>query len=166
MFDLETLRPREYLDSIQNIDFAGLWEKGIRGLVFDIDDTILPRRKETLNPLVYNFFENLKDQGFKILLLSNNFSPSRVKKFAKELDLPCLAPVFKPLASGYKKALNILGLEANEIAAIGDQLFMDILGGNRVGMYTILVKPLSEELVWYRKLMRRIEQLALAKLEL
>lgn len=166
MFDLEIFRPAEYLDSIRNIDFHSLKEKGVKGLLFDIDDTLLPRRETALSPLLYNFFEELKGQGFKILLLSNNFSPPRVEKFAGELNIPYLATVFKPLPFGYRRAMKRLGLLPREIAVIGDQLFMDILGGNRMGMHTILVKPISQEIKWYRKLMRIAEQWVLAKLEL
>ncbi len=166
MFNLEALRPDEYLDSIQNIDFDELKCKGIIGLLFDIDDTILPRREGVLSPLLYNFFEDLKDQGFNILLLSNNFNPKRVQKIAQELQVPYLATVYKPLSSGYKKAMKILSLKPAQIAAIGDQLFMDIWGGNNVYMHTILVKPISSETKWYRKLMRQAERFVLGKLEL
>lgn len=166
MFNIEALRPDEYLDTIQNIDFEELKNKGIIGLLLDIDDTILPRREKVLSPMIYHFFEELKDQGFNILLLSNNFNPKRVQKIAQELQLPYLATVYKPLSFGYKKAMTILNLKTAQIAAIGDQLFMDILGGNLMGMRTILVKPISEEIKWYRKLMRQAEQWVLSKLDL
>ncbi|NQU18185.1 MAG: YqeG family HAD IIIA-type phosphatase [Candidatus Saganbacteria bacterium] len=166
MFDLGILRPNQYLDSIQNIDFAGLKEKGIKGLLFDIDDTIIARRSDVIGPMLFNFFENLKDQGFSVLLLSNNFNPGRVERAANELKLPFLATVFKPLSFGYKKALRILNLHSPEVAVIGDQLFMDILGGNRMEMHTVLVKPISREIAWYRKIMRFAEQWVLSRLAL
>lgn len=166
MFDLEIFRPKEYLDSIRNIDFDTLKQKGIEGIILDLDDTLLPRRDYTLNPLTYNFIEGIKDRGFKICILSNNFSPQRVEKFARELNLPCVTLAFKPLLFGYNRAIQILGLSKRRIMAIGDQLFMDIWGGNRAGLYTILVKPIGTEIKWYRKLMRQAEQGVLARLEL
>ena len=163
---LEQFRPKKYLDSIQKIDFRSLKEEGIIGLLFDLDDTILPRRSSILGPLTYNFFDDLKERGFKISLLSNNFNSSRVEKIAKELGISNINYAFKPLSSGFNRAVRMFNLKPSQIAVIGDQLFMDVWGGNNAGMYTILVKPQSEEVIWFRKLMRTAEQWMLEQLDL
>lgn len=163
---LENLRPKKCVNAIQNIDYTELKDAGVKGLLLDLDDTLLPRNDGVVSPIIFNFIENLKDQGFKICLLSNNFSPLRVKKIAAELNIPFVPLAYKPLPFGYYKAMRLLGLNAGELAAIGDQLFMDILGGNRLGIFTILVKPLRKEKKWYRQIMRDAEEWVLEKLEL
>ena len=163
---LEQFRPRKYLNSIKSIDFSALKEQGIRGLLFDLDDTILPRREKVLNPMTYHFFDSLKEQGFKICILSNNYNPKRVKNIARELGIYYITYAFKPLPTGFNRAAEMLKLKPSQIAVIGDQLFMDIWGGNLAQMYTILVKPISQEIRWYRQLMRMAEDWVLEQLEL
>lgn len=162
---IEYCRPKEYLDSIYQIDFNALRKKGIKGIILDLDETLLPREMLEISPVLFSFIENLKELGFSIFLISNSSKEARVEHVGKTFNIPYMTQAFKPLPFAYETAKKKLNLLPHEIAVIGDQLFMDILGGNLARMYTILVKPMNPEKIWIRKLMRQGEQWVLNKLE-
>jgi len=150
--------PKQKADTIYDLDPAGLKEKGIKALILDLDDTLLPKTSSDITPKLYAFIENLKSQGFTICISSNNRFPKRVEFIAKTLDLPHFSLALKPLPAPFAKALEILGSKKEETAIIGDQLFTDILGGNLFGIYTILVKPITKETFVLRQWMRDLER--------
>lgn len=164
-WSLEIFRPREYLNSIYEVDFGGLRNRGYSALILDLDDTLLPRELIEISPVLYSFIEGIKDKGFSICLLSNNLNPERVQKVGKVLDLPVITLAGKPFPFAYQKAFKLLNKTAKESVTIGDQLFMDILGGNLAGIYTIFVKHMTQETSFWRRLMRRAEQFVLSKLD-
>jgi HAD superfamily phosphatase (TIGR01668 family) len=155
---LKALTPRQKANRIYDIDLNQLKENGIRALILDLDDTLLPKTSSDITPKLYNFIITLKNMGFKVCISSNNRYPKRVEFIAKTLELPYISLAFKPLPYPFEKALRILGTKKEETAIIGDQLFTDILGGNWFGIYTILVTPLGGETSWIRQLMRQAEQ--------
>jgi len=132
--------PDEYMDSTYEIDFAGLYKKGIRGLLFDIDNTLVPHGKPSVRK-AERLFEQLRSLGFKTCLISNNKEP-RVKAFAKKLESPYISNAHKPLVKNYQKALDLMGTKAGNTVFIGDQLFTDVYGAKRSGIYSILVRPI------------------------
>ncbi len=163
---LEYCRPKEYLDSIYQIDFAGLRKKGIKGLILDLDETLLPREMLDISPVLFSFIEDLKDKGYQIFLLSNSMKEARVEYVGKTFNIPHMTFAMKPLPFAFESARKFMKLLPHEVAVVGDQLFMDILGGNWAKMYTILVKPFNPETFWLRQWMRVAEKWVLDRLNL
>lgn len=162
---IEYCRPKEYLDSIYQIDFGALRKKGIKGIILDLDETLLPREMLDISPVLFAFIEGVKDKGLSIFLMSNSTRAARVEHVGKTFNIPFMTQALKPLPFAYEKVMKKLNLLPHEIAVIGDQLFMDILGGNLAKMYTILVKPMNPEKMWIRQLMRDAEKWVLDRLE-
>lgn len=151
-----------YANSIYDIDFENLKKRGITSLIFDIDNTLVPQK--VLNPdrKVINLFKFLKSKGFKVCLISNN-TTKRVNNFTKDTGVKGISWAIKPRKSAFYKALEMLDSTPDETAIIGDQIFTDILGGHRVGLFTILVRPLSSEEFGWTKIMRKLEKKVLKK---
>ena len=118
--------PDEYLDCAYEIDFEAFYRRGIRGVIFDIDNTL---------------FERLRRTGCRTMLLSNNKEP-RVKAFADQVKTDYLYKAGKPGRAGYQKAMERMGTTGRTTLFVGDQLFTDVWGAKRSGIYTILVKPI------------------------
>ena len=135
------LYPNEWVGSTFDIDFHKYYEEGYRGIIFDIDNTLVPHGKMGDDRLV-EFINGLKDIGFKLILVSNN-SKERNERFAEPLGIPFIFRAGKPAVKGYYAACETLELKPEQCICIGDQLYTDILGGNRSGMHTILVNPID-----------------------
>lgn len=150
------LKPDWRVVSVLDIDLAQLKDRGIRGLIFDLDDTLVCAIERTATEDVCAWIESLRDE-FRIYIVSNNFSHERVHIAAEHMALPFMARAQKPSRRFFRQALVEMSLDAHEVAIVGDQLFTDVLGGNRLGAMTILVDPLSAERKWHRKVMRRLE---------
>ena len=148
--------PLIYQESIFTINYDKLKKMGIKCLLFDVDNTISPAKETVLCNKTKKLFEKLK-KDFKIILFSNNF-PKRVRGFSSFYDVEDAYLSLKPLSFKYKLILKKYGYKKNEVAAIGDQLLTDIKGGNKVGIVTILVNPLSEEDEKETWLNRKIEK--------
>ncbi|WP_425448625.1 YqeG family HAD IIIA-type phosphatase [Dethiothermospora halolimnae] len=157
------LIPDLYVDSIFQIDFDNLKEKGIKSLIIDIDNTLVAWDKESAPDSVIKWFDKIKKMGFNICLVSNN-TEDRVVKFNENLSLYAVHRATKPRKKPFLDALSYLKTTVKETAMIGDQIFTDVLGGNRVGLYTILVVPIAgKEFIW-TKFIRNIERLVLKKI--
>lgn len=154
---MNNLIPDEILQSVLQIDFANLKAKGIKGLLIDIDNTIVPWGQKEIAKEIVAWIQEAKEQGFKLALVSNAL-PERALYFAHFLDIPGVGQALKPLKRGFLRAKQQVGLTSQEMAIIGDQLFTDIYGGNRLGFYTILVNPLSRQELGATKVMRKLEQ--------
>lgn len=163
---IEYFRPKECLESIYQVDFEGLRNRKIKGLIMDLDETLLPREMNAITPVLFSFIDRIKSYGFSIYLLSNSMREERVEHVGKTLSIPWMTLSMKPLPFAFNHVRTKFGLESREIAVIGDQLFMDILGGNLSGMHTILVRPMSPETMWIRKVMRLLEKWVLDRLEI
>lgn len=160
---LKLLFPDQHLNNIFEIDSDHLQSMGIKGIITDMDNTLVAWRERTVYPRLAGWLEGLKKKGFKLIIVSNNSQDSG-GRLAKELDIPAIWYAVKPRRKAFKKALEMMQLSPGEVAVIGDQVFTDVLGGNRLGLYTILVTPISEkEFIWTR-LMRRFEGLVLGYL--
>ncbi|MCL2854244.1 MAG: YqeG family HAD IIIA-type phosphatase [Defluviitaleaceae bacterium] len=146
--------------SVTEINYDKFWEQGIRGLIFDIDNTLatfdiaLPDEQTTA------FLRGLEKKGFAICFLSNN-SKKRVKLFSEGLGYPHIWRAQKPRRSGLRRAMDILGLDKSQVVLIGDQIFTDCLAGNRAGVYTVLTAPINTRDEWQVKLKRFPEKLVL-----
>lgn len=135
---LKKLYPYEYVESIFTIDYEKLYKKGYRGIVFDIDNTLVPHGKNS-TPEVDELFKRLSNIGFKTFLLSDN-GEKRIKKFLENIDCPYISNADKPKVDNYLKAIEIMGLVKSNVLYVGDQIFTDILGANKCGIANILVK--------------------------
>lgn len=135
---LKAFYPYEYVDSVFNIDYDKLYAMGIRGLIFDIDNTLVLHGTDS-TPEVDALFLRLQEKGFKPLLLSNN-EEKRILRFIQNFRTYYIHDAGKPKPDGYLKALEVMELEKTQVVVIGDQVFTDILGANRAGMASILVK--------------------------
>lgn len=134
------LYPGEYLDSTYHIDFEKLYNKGYRGVIFDIDNTLVPHGAPA-DERAIALFEQLKGLGFSCMLLSNNKEP-RVKMFNDAVHVNYMYKAGKPKPSGYRKAMSKLGTDTGNTIFVGDQIFTDVMGANMAGIRTILVKPI------------------------
>jgi uncharacterized protein len=158
----ELLSPDQYLNNIFEIDAGYLKSIGIKGIITDMDNTLVPWSDRTVYPNLAAWFSGLKDMGFKLFIVSNN-SRDRGAKLARELDIPAIWYAVKPRRRAFRKALEEMQLSPGEVAVVGDQIFTDVLGGNRLGLYTILVTPISEKEFIWTKLMRLLERLILGE---
>lgn len=160
---LRHLVPDERVSSVIDIDPEALSAKGIRGLILDLDDTLVDQFEKTPTEAVCSWLARAKG-SLRIFILSNNRSKRRVAPVADFFEVPFIHLALKPLPFGFLKCLKLMGLQAGEVAVVGDQLFTDVLGGRRLGAYTILVAPMSAtERRWGRKLMRRAELAVLSR---
>jgi len=158
------LRPREIVKDIRAIDFGKLKARGIRALILDIDDTLIPKDVNDVVPAVFEWVVSRKEEGFKLCLTSNSRHPLRVKYIGETLGIPSIFMGFKPLPFSFWKSLEILGAKPEETAMIGDQLFMDTLGANILNIYSIFIDHRKEEEFLARKWMRQAEQWVLSRL--
>ena len=142
--EIEAVTPDSYYPSIYKIDYQTLKKENIDTLLFDIDNTITKVDDLNIPKETTDLMENLKNQGFKILLFSNNHS-QRANPVAQKLNLPLLADAGKPAKEAYDKALNMLNSNKGNTVAIGDQLLSDIVGAKKYGIKAILVDQLSKE---------------------
>ncbi len=153
------------MQSVTNIDIDALYDMGIRCVLFDLDNTLLPRDKTQLSEEVSLWLKKLADKGIKACVVSNN-SPGRIQKIAKICHMPYVCKAVKPRRECFRKAMDMLGVSAGETAVVGDQIFTDILGGNRMGLYTILVVPMPGKEYWATQLInRKLEKLVMKKIK-
>lgn len=147
---LECFYPYEYADSVFRIDYQILYEKGFRGILFDIDNTLV-YHGDSSNPEVDTLFHKIQNIGLKTLLLTNN-DEERVKRFIENIDTPYICNAGKPDTECYLNAVKMLGITKEEVIVIGDQIFTDILGANRSRMASILVKFIRKDSeIWIGK---------------
>ena len=129
---------------ITAVDSRMLWSRGIRGLVLDVDRTLTPRRQLVLPETVRHWIEQVRPR-FKLHLLSNNPSRRRILWVAKQLNLPYCLAARKPSRRSLRQVLKTIDLAPAQVAMVGDRLFTDVLAGNRMGMTTLLVKPIAPD---------------------
>ena len=134
---LRNYYPYEYADSVFDIDYSALASMGYKAVIFDIDNTLVHHGDDS-TPEVDCLFAEIHSAGLKTLLLTNN-DEERVQRFIKNIDTLYVCDADKPLQDGYKKALDMLGVKAEEAICAGDQIFTDVLGANRTGIPSVLI---------------------------
>ena len=134
---LRLFYPGAYADNVFAIDFQKLYDKGYRGILFDVDNTLVHHGEDS-TPEVDELFCKLHKMGFKTVLVSDN-GKSRLQRFIANIDTPYIDNADKPQTKSYYKALELLGVAKEQAVCIGDQVFTDILGANRSGIDSILV---------------------------
>jgi len=158
----EFLKPSLHVDSLHDIDYDKLYQNGIKAILLDLDNTIVPWNTEDFSPDILNWLNRLIQKGFKLCIVSNN-SKERVMSASTSLGIPAISNAVKPRTKALRKALELLDVNKHETALIGDQVFTDVLGGNRLGLYTILVAPLAKKEFIGTKINRFLERLILKR---
>lgn len=161
---MQLLLPDLYVSSIQAIDLDQLKQQGIKGMITDLDNTLIEWNRPEATPELATWLKLVQHEGFQLVVVSNNIE-ERVRRFCQPLGIPFISRARKPLAASFKKAQQMLGLERDEIVVIGDQLLTDVLGGNRLGFYTILVVPLVETDGFFTRFNRKMERIIFYWLE-
>ena len=150
------LYPRIYVDTLLDIPRDKLRELNISAFIIDLDNTITEWNSNELRSEVEEWFVLIKAEGFKACILSNN-GEQRIKKVADRLGIPFIHRAAKPRRGSFHRAVVLMGVSVDEAAVVGDQIFTDILGGNRAGLFTILVKPLARREFLGTKFNRTLE---------
>lgn len=156
---LQRFYPEEYLDSAYEIPYEEFYQKGVRGIIFDIDNTLVPHGAPA-DARARELFGRLNKQGFHVCLLSNNKKP-RVAAFAAQVGSDYLYQAGKPKKAGYEEAMRRMGTTSRSTLFVGDQLFTDVYGANRAGLYSVLVKPIHPKEELQIVIKRRLERLVL-----
>lgn len=159
---LKNLVPNQYVKSIYDIDLHVLKSNGIKGIITDLDNTLVGAKEPYATPQLLDWLMSLKQMGFQVVIVSNN-NKLRVSRFAEPLVLPFIHKAMKPINRAFHKALGIMKLTAADSVVIGDQMLTDVFGGNRMGLHTILVSPISiNDESFLTKINRLIEKIVLA----
>jgi HAD superfamily phosphatase (TIGR01668 family) len=133
---------------------------GIKGVLIDLDNTLLPWKGLEIPKETFDWITAGKALGLKLCLVSNTRNLVRLRDMGEKLDIPAVAPTrMKPSRSGFRRALEILELDAGEAIMIGDQMFTDVWGGNRAGIRTIWVERMAEREFFGTKFSRMVERL-------
>ena len=147
------------MDSTYEIDFDRLYGEGYRGVIFDIDNTLVPHGAPA-DERACKLFAHLKELGYQCMLLSNNKEP-RVKMFNDAVGVSYIFRAGKPKTANYKKAMEQMGTTTENTLFVGDQIFTDVYGANRTGIRTILVKPIHPKEEIQIVLKRYLEKIVL-----
>lgn len=156
---LKRFYPNEYLESAYVIDFESFYNRGYRGVIFDVDNTLVPHGAPADEKAIA-LFERLHGLGYQTELLSNNKEP-RVKKFAEPVKSSYMYNAGKPGVKNYRKAMELMHTDQATTLFVGDQLFTDVWGANKAGIYTILVKPIHPKEEIQIVLKRYLEKIVL-----
>ena len=137
---LEGFYPKEYRNSTYEINYEDFYEKGFRGIIFDIDNTLVPHGMPA-DERAIALMKRLKKIGYRVTMLSNNKEP-RVKMFCDAVDAPYIFKAGKPNPQNYRKAFVEMGTNEKNTLFVGDQIFTDVWGANKAGLHSILVRPI------------------------
>ena len=155
----EMFFPDEYVASTYVIPFEKLYEEGYRGLIFDIDNTLVMHGAPA-DERAIALFARLKGLGFKCCLLSNNKQP-RVDMFNKDVEVFAIPDAHKPARTNYLKAMELMGTDLSNTVFVGDQLFTDVWGAKRTGIQNVLVQPIDKHEEIQIVLKRYLEKIVL-----
>ena len=137
---LRRFYPDHRAESVYRMDFGELYKKGVRGVLFDIDNTLVPHGAPADQAAV-RLFAALRETGFQTCLISNN-KPPRILPFARAVGSDCICDAHKPSRTGYLEAMKRMGTTAADTIFVGDQLFTDVYGAKRAGIPSWLVRPI------------------------
>ena len=155
------LYPREILNKVEEISIEFIQRNKLKALILDVDNTLIDYNKN-LSEEKIKWAKNLKGQGVKLYILSNTNKKEKVAKVADTLGIPYILFARKPFKSGFLKIQKELQLKPEQIGVVGDQIFTDVVGGNRCKMFTILVEPIDKKdlliTAWKRPLEEKIKQ--------
>ena len=139
--------PTIYKETVFDVDYTKLYESGIRLILTDLDNTLVSYKDDFVNDKLVAWLRTREQEGFEVMIISNNSSQKRVKDFADKLGIPYVAKAMKPLKGGFKKVLKLASRKytPNEIVALGDQLMTDVFAANRMDYTSVLVKAIDRK---------------------
>lgn len=155
-------KPTYVFDKVGEITPEFLHKKQIKGLLLDLDNTLTTHNNPVPPQSSLDWLDKMRAAGIKLMIVSNNHAP-RVTPFAEQLGLDFVSEGKKPLTFGYTRAIKRLGLEKRSVAAVGDQIFTDVLGSNLKGIRSIFVFPIEPETSLPFRFKRAIEKAFLPK---
>lgn len=158
------LKPKARFKKVTDIKAEFLLKNGIKGIILDVDNTLIDLKANPVDGIV-EWCDNLKENNIKVCIASNSSKVDKISRIAKSLDIPFVYLSWKPCLRGLKKAKKILDLKSNEIAEVGDQLFTDVIGANRMKMFSILTTPVEKEKDLVNIIKRSIEKIFIKKIE-
>ena len=148
--------PKENFKNVKDIIIQFLMQNKIKALILDVDNTLIDYYKN-LSEEVVEWANNLQGQGIKMYILSNTNKREKEENVAKKLEIPYKLFAKKPSKTGFLKIKEELNIEPENIGVVGDQIFTDVIGGNRCNMFTILVDPVTQKDYWYTAWKRPLE---------
>ena len=154
--NMKKIYPNAYFSNVLDIKISFLLKNKIKVLILDVDNTLIDYNKN-LSEEIINWSHELQGQGIKMYILSNTNKKQKVEDVANKLEIPYEYFAKKPSKKGFIKIQNKLNINPKNIAVVGDQIFTDVIGGNRCNMFTILVDPLDKKDFWYTAWKRPIE---------
>ncbi|BAC13945.1 hypothetical conserved protein [Oceanobacillus iheyensis HTE831] len=140
---LSRFLPNEHVKSIFDLQPSTLKKRGIKGIITDLDNTLVAWDVKDATPEVVRWFQEMRENDIKVTIISNN-NQERVQVFSEPLETPFVYSARKPLSKAFKTVAKEMELSKEEIVVVGDQLLTDVLGGNFAGFYTVLVVPIVE----------------------
>lgn len=152
------LYPDAHFQSVKEIKLDFLQKNKIKALILDVDNTLIDYDKN-LEEDVIKWAKELKEQGIKLFILSNSNKKEKVQNVAKKMEIDYEYFAKKPLKCGFQKVQKKLDEKSENIGIVGDQIFTDVIGGNRCNMFTILVEPIDKKDIWLTRIKRPIEEL-------
>ena len=156
------LTPDFYYESVFLIPYEELWKKNVRGIIFDIDNTLTRFDEKQPSPKVVALLNKLERMGFRLCLVTNNTN-KRLANFSENITLPGIANAVKPFTRGVRYAMETMGTKPAHTVIVGDQVFSDIWAGKNARITTILVKPISEKDFFFVRAKRVMERMLLRK---
>ncbi|MBU8905607.1 YqeG family HAD IIIA-type phosphatase [Desertibacillus haloalkaliphilus] len=156
--------PDEYVKSIYEIDIDELVSKGIKGVITDLDNTLVEWDRPNATPELIDWLEKVKAKGINITIVSNN-NEMRVKQFSEPLGISFISRAQKPMGKAFRQAVRQMRLNREEVVVIGDQIFTDVFGGNRSRIHTILVVPVARTDGFFTRFNRKMERIVLSKMK-
>jgi uncharacterized protein len=158
---LKHFLPDQHVQNILDITPEMLVERGVKGIITDLDNTLVEWDRPEATPELIKWFTSIKEKGILITIVSNN-TQQRVKSFSDPVEIPFIYSARKPMNKAFKRALKDMKLKNQEVVVIGDQLLTDVLGGNRIGLHTILVVPVASSDGFWTRFNRKIERIILS----
>lgn len=158
------LCPNQVAESVLDINLSDLSCQGIKGLILDLDNTLLGWDAAELSPQMRDWVSKARRYGFGLCIASNGLN-TRVRTIADLLTIPAIAKATKPRKRPFRLALELLDVAPQQAAVVGDQIFTDILGGNRMDIYTILINPISRKELGTTRMVRCVERRVLCYLQ-
>ena len=149
--------PNSYVKSVFEIDIDKLAKSGVKGIITDLDNTLVGWDVKTPTIEIKEWFRKASEAGITITIVSNN-NEQRVASFSKDLDVDFIFKARKPMGKAFKKALKYMNIQAEEAVVVGDQMLTDVFGGNRNGLYTIMLVPVKRTDGFITKFNRIIER--------
>ena len=158
---LNNLVPKIKADTVYDIPLDKLWNQGIRGIITDLDNTLVGAKEPVATPELVDWLKKVQNRGFKVVIVSNN-NHLRVSKFADPIVVPFIPSARKPFNRAFVQAMKQMGLTPAQTAVVGDQMLTDVLGGNRLGLFTVLVRPVAiQDEGFFTRINRLIERVVI-----